>query len=239
MATLTLDNLKKSYGRARGRAWGQLRCRRRRAGGRGRAVGVREIDASAHGRGTGGNHRGRGGDRRTCRQRRRAQGPRHRHGVPELRALPAYELLRQHGLRAAHATECRATRSARGSTAPRRSSARGAARPQAAPAFRRPAPARRDGPGHRPRPEGVPVRRAAVEPRRQAAGADAGRDQAAAAGTRHHLALRHARPGRGDDPRRPADRDECRQRRPDRPAARPLRAAGDRVRRRVHRLARR
>ena len=51
--------------------------------------------------------------------------------------------------------------------------ARQAARPQAAPALRRPAPARRDGPRHRAQPEGLPVRRAAVEPRRQAARADA------------------------------------------------------------------
>ena len=33
------------------------------------------------------------------RQRTRADGPRHRHGVPELRALPAHERVRQHGLR--------------------------------------------------------------------------------------------------------------------------------------------
>ncbi len=45
---------------------------------------------------------------------------------------------------------------------------------------RRPAAARRHGPRHRPQPAGVPVRRAAVEPRRQAAGADADRDQGVA-----------------------------------------------------------
>ena len=28
-----------------------------------------------------------------------AHGPRHRHGVPELRALPAHERVRQHGIR--------------------------------------------------------------------------------------------------------------------------------------------
>ena len=55
----------------------------------------------------------------------------------------------------------------------------GAARPQAAAAVRRPAPARRDGPRHRAQSQGVPVRRAAVEPRRQAARADAHRDQEA------------------------------------------------------------
>ena len=53
-----------------------------------------------------------------------------------------------------------------------------------APALRRPAPARRHGPRHRARSAGVPVRRAAVEPRRQAARADAHRDQGAASAPR-------------------------------------------------------
>ena len=44
-----------------------------------------------------------------------------------------------------------------------------ASRPLPAAALRRPAPARRHGPRHRPRPAGLPVRRAAVQPRRQAA----------------------------------------------------------------------
>ena len=52
-----------------------------------------------------------------------------------------------------------------------------AARPLPAPALRRPAPARRHGPRHRARPAGLPVRRAAVQPRRQAARRDARRDQ--------------------------------------------------------------
>ena len=53
------------------------------------------------------------------------------------------------------------------------------------------------------RPAGVPHGRAAVEPRRQAAGADAGRDRRAAAQPRRHHDLRHPRPGRGDDHGRP------------------------------------
>ena len=84
----------------------------------------------------------------------------------------------------------------------------GAARSQAAPALRRPAPARRDGPRDRAQSEGVPVRRAAVQPRRQAARADAHRDQARAPEGAHHHGLRHARPGRGDDARRPRRGDE-------------------------------
>jgi ABC-type sugar transport system ATPase subunit len=47
-------------------------------------------------------------------------------------------------------------------------------------AFRRSASARGHGPGHRPQSAGLPVRRAALQPRRQAAGADAHRDQEAA-----------------------------------------------------------
>ena len=77
--------------------------------------------------------------------------------------------------------------------------ARGVARPQARPAVRRPAPARGHGPGHRPRPVGVPDGRAPVEPRRQAAGPDAGRDRLAAAQPRHDHDLRHPRPDRGHD----------------------------------------
>ena len=57
---------------------------------------------------------------------------------------------------------------------------------QAAPAVRRPAPARGHGPRHRAPPERVPVRRAAVQPRRQAARADARRAQEAAPAARHH-----------------------------------------------------
>ena len=48
-------------------------------------------------------------------------------------------------------------------------------RPQAGEPLRRPAPARGDGPGDRARPEGLPDGRAALEPRREAARADADR----------------------------------------------------------------
>ena len=54
--------------------------------------------------------------------------------------------------------------------------------PQAEPALRRPAPARRHGPRAGARPAGLPVRRAAVQPRRQAARRHAHRDQAPAPG---------------------------------------------------------
>ena len=58
-------------------------------------------------------------------------------------------------------------------------------------ALRRPAPAGRDGPGHRPAGRRVPVRRTAVQPRRQAARPDAHRDPAVAAPTRRHHRIRH------------------------------------------------
>ena len=76
-------------------------------------------------------------------------------------------------------------------------------RPQAEAALRRPAPARRDGTRDRPRAEGLPDGRAAVEPRREAARPDARRDREAPARPRHDDDLRHPRPGRGDDDGRP------------------------------------
>ena len=54
-----------------------------------------------------------------------------------------------------------------------------------------------------PQPEGAAARRAAVGARPQAPQGDADRAQAAAARDRHHLHLRHARPGGGADHVRP------------------------------------
>ncbi len=109
--------------------------------------------------------------------------------------------------------------------------------PPAEGALRRPAAARRHGPRHRPQPQGLPLRRAAVEPRRQAPRADAHRDQEGAPEGHHDDDLRHPRPGRGDDPRRPRRGDECRADRADRPAQRALPQPEDPVCRRVYRLA--
>ena len=71
-------------------------------------------------------------------------------------------------------------------------------------------------------PKGVPVRRAAVQPRRQAARPDADRDQEGAPEGPHHHRLRHPRPGRGDDARRPRRGHEPRPDRADRHAERTL-----------------
>ena len=115
--------------------------------------------------------------------------------------------------------------------------ARRPARPLSAPALRRPAPARRHGPRHRARSAGLPVRRAAVESRRQAARADAHRDQGAAPAPQDHDDLRHPRPDRGHDHGRQDRGDARRPGRADRRAARALRPARQPVRRRLHRLA--
>ena len=112
-----------------------------------------------------------------------------------------------------------------------------AARALSPPALGRPAPARRHGPRHRPRPAGVPVRRAAVQSRCQAACADAHRDQGAASAHRDHHHLRHPRPDRSHDHGRQDRRHARRPGRADRRAARPLRLSRQPVRRRLHRLA--
>ena len=71
-------------------------------------------------------------------------------------------------------------------------------------AFGRAAPARGHRPRHRARPQGLPLRRAAVEPRRGVARGDADRDRAAqGTDARQHDDLRHPRPGGGDDAGQP------------------------------------
>ena len=91
-------------------------------------------------------------------------------------------------------------------------------RPQAGPALRRPAAARRAGPGHRQPARGAAARRAARRPRPQAAPPDADRAQADPDRGRPHLRPRHARPGGGHDHGRHHRGDE---RRPARAARRP------------------
>ncbi len=79
---------------------------------------------------------------------------------------------------------------------------RAAPRAQAGQPVGRPAPARGDGPRDRARPEGVPDGRAALEPRRQAARADADGGRADPEAPGHDDGLRDARPDRGHDARR-------------------------------------
>ena len=89
----------------------------------------------------------------------------------------------------------------------------------------RPAAARGHGPRDRARSQGVPVRRAAVQPRRQAARGDARRDQGAAPAAEDHHRVRHARPDRGDDHGRPHRGHARRAHRADRRAAGAVRPA--------------
>ena len=66
--------------------------------GAGRPLGLRQVDAAAHDRRARGDQRRRDPIGGKVRQRRAAEGARHRDGVPELRALPAHDGARQHGL---------------------------------------------------------------------------------------------------------------------------------------------
>ena len=109
---------------------------------------------------------------------------------------------------------------------------------QAARALRRPAAARRDGPRDRARARGVPDGRAALEPRREAARADARRDRQAAERPRRDDDLRHARPDRGHDDGRPRRRHAQGRAAAGRRPADALRPAGQPLRRRLHRQPR-
>ncbi len=115
--------------------------------------------------------------------------------------------------------------------------ARRAARAAAGGALGRPAAARGDGPRDRARAAGVPDGRAALQPRREAPRRDAGRAREPARAARRHDRVRHARPGRGDDARATGRGDARRAHPAGRHAEGALRAAGQRLRRVVHRLA--
>ena len=131
-------------------------------------VGLRQVDAAAHDRRPRGGDGGPDLDRRARRHRPGAEGPRHRDGLPDLRALPAHERapeprLRPQGAADAEGRDRAAGRRGRGDARPLRP-----ARAAAGAALRRAAAARRDGPRDRARAAGVPARRAALEPRREA-----------------------------------------------------------------------
>ena len=108
-------------------------------------------------------------------------------------------------------------------------------RPETTPALRRPAAARRDGTRDRARAARLPDGRAALEPRREAARADARRDLAHPAAAPGHHRVRHARPGRGDDDGRPRRRPAPRASAAVRRSAASLRAPGEPLRRELHR----
>ena len=200
-----------------------------------RPFGVREDNRAPHGGGAGGDHGGRDPDRGQGRQRASAPGPRRRHGLPELRALPAQDGVRE-PLVPAQAAQAEPKRHRRPGAADRQGArARGAAPAQARPALRGPAPAGGDGPGDDPRALRVPDGRAPLEPRREAADPDARRDRADPQGARCDDDLRHARPGRGDDARRARRRDAQGRATAGRRAPGALQPPGEPLRGRLHR----
>ena len=142
--------------------------------------------------------------RRRAGQRGRRRQARPRHGVPVLRALPAHDGAQEPLLRARDHGRAQARRS-------QERVGEAARILQIEPLLDR-RPGQLSG-GQRQRvaigraivrePKHLPVRRAAVQPRRGAARADAGRDRQAAPAARRDHDLRHPRPGRGHDAGRP------------------------------------
>ena len=202
-----------------------------------RSVRLRQVDAARHDRRAGNRERGRDPHRRNAGELGRAEGPRHRHGVSVLCALPDDDRAPEHDLR--HGEPARAeSRAGRGDQARRFAPAdRAAPQPQARSAFRRPAAARRHGARAGARSEAFPVRRAFVQSRRQAARRHAHRDQEAAPEGRQDHHLRDPRPDRGDDARLPHRRHAPGLDPAIRRAAGRLRSARQHVRRRLHGLA--
>ena len=225
---------------------GRHTCRQRhqsRHQGRGvhgprRAVRLRQDNRAAHGRRPRGDLRRCAEDRRPGREPRPVPRPGHRHGLPELRALPASLGLREHRLRPAaeEDVEGRHRRARQARLEPARP--RRVPEAQAARALRRPATARRDGPRDRARARGVPDGRAALEPRREAARADARGDRKAAERPRRDDDLRHPRPDRGHDDGRPRRRHAQGRAAAGRRPADALRPARQPLRRRLHRQPR-
>ena len=186
-----------------------LRDARRRVLLDARPVGLRQDDDAAHDR------RLRAADARarscwtarTWPTRRRTAA--RQHGVPELRALPAPDRVRQRRLRPAPPEDAEARSQARASDEALELVQMDRLREaQAGPALRRPAAARRAGPRPGAEAGGAAAGRAARRPRREAAQAAADRAEGAPAAGRHHVHLRDARPGRGADDERPHRRDE-------------------------------
>ena len=85
------------HGRRQGRRRPEPGRPGRRVHGARRAVRLRQVDRAAVDRRAGGDHRRHDPDRRPGRQRPPAEGPGHRDGVPELRAVPAHDGRAEHG----------------------------------------------------------------------------------------------------------------------------------------------
>ena len=145
----------------------------------------------------------------------------HRHGVPELRPVPASDGGREHRLPArSSAAPSRAERDDAVTRMLDMVQLQGFERPLPAAALGRAAAAGGDRARDRVPPARPADGRAAERARQAAAGNAAARDQAAARAARHHLRLCHARPARGAGDVGPGQRDEPRPHRADRRAAR-------------------
>ena len=165
-------------GRRRARA--QPRCRDRRIPDAARAVGLGQDHDADHAGGLraadGGSHH----RRRRGYHRRAGREARHRHGVPELRAVSQHDGGREHRLSAQGARLRGVRRSRAGETRAVDGAARRPRRPPPAAAFRRPAAARRGGPRAGVRAAARAARRAAGRARPATARADAVRAEAPA-----------------------------------------------------------
>ena len=124
MATVTFDKASRIYPGSTTPAVDalDLEIAGRRVPRPGRAVGLRQVHQPAHARRARGRRQGRDPHRRPRRHDAAAEGPRHRDGVPELRALPAHVGRREHGLRPQDRGRAARTRSPRASPRPPRSS---------------------------------------------------------------------------------------------------------------------
>ena len=216
------------------------RDRRRRVRRARRAVGVREDDGAADGCGPRGHHRRQGrrsaaASSTTCRRRSATSRwcSRTTRSIPISRCADNIGF----GLRLRHTPkDVVEERVAWAAKLPRPDAV---PQPQAEGAFRRPAPARGDGPRNRPQAAGLSDGRAPLEPRREAARADARRDRADPARHGRHDAVRHARPGRGDDDGRPRRGHAEGRAAADGGAADAVRLAEEPLRRELHRQSRR
>ena len=196
---------------------------------------MRQDNRAPDGRRVGGDQRRARAHRRSNRQRSVAQGPRHRDGLPELRALSTPDRSRQRRLPPQDQEAAEGGDRCPGRRGRSHSRSGAVPQPQAARPLRRPASTCGDGPRHRQAPGRLPHGRTPVEPRREAAGADARGHQEDPARPVGHDRLRHARPDRGDDDGRSRSRDAEGRAAAGGPASGAVRPPGQHVRRRLHR----
>ena len=196
---------------------------------------LRQIDDAADGRRPGRSHRRRNLHRRPARERRRARRPRHRHGLSELRPLPAHVGPPEHGVRpedAPHAAGRDRTPRPRGGRRSSRSSRSSTAARASSPAASGNA-SRSAGPSSASRRCSCSTSRSRISTPSSACRCGPRSPGSTSGSKPRHL--RHARPGRSDDARR-ADRAHGPRRRPaSRHADEHLPAAGQPLRRLVHR----